>query len=229
MTAGRINQVCMQPLPNHMEAYYYYWFAPGAHGLVNCCYTDCGWGKPLFCKGLWATQPHHHRKAQHEDIDIGASHEQNVQGALHTPHVCLDSKHGYHHTKHRAAICHPTHRNNNTPPEWAHVSGTQNFYSHPSMCHHTAPTKTHTCSDWIQTTPDAKYLPNLFSKMLLHAHHKNYMPIYSQECLHEHLQKKHIVRACRCRHVFCSHQSMVICSLNMLTNINWPLWHAKRW
>ena len=61
----------------------------GTFGLVNCCHTVHGLGKLSNCKNMWAALPHYHHKAQHEGIDIGASHQQSVQIALYTPLYAL--------------------------------------------------------------------------------------------------------------------------------------------
>ena len=62
-------------------------------------------------------------QAQREDIDIRASHEQKVQGALYTPQSAPDSKRGCHHANPRATIRHPT-RSNNTATWMKPVSNT---------------------------------------------------------------------------------------------------------
>ena len=98
--------------------------------------------------------------AQCNNIDIRASHEQkHKEPFAHThthTHSAPDSRHGCHNAKPPTQMHYPPMHSNNNIPMWENpASITQTIYL-PTMCHPNKPTKTHSCTGWEQTTPDAK-------------------------------------------------------------------------
>ena len=149
MTAGRINQVCMQPYPNHTKAYCcYHWFAPGAHGLVNCGYTNSGWEAVELqaSVGCTTTLP---SQAQREDIDI---REQATSRRYKEPctHPSLPRQQAWNSPRKTSSNNAPAHPQQQ---QHDHVNEPCLKYSNcslPAMCRPKAPTKTHTSSDWVK-------------------------------------------------------------------------------
>ena len=183
MTAGRINQVCMQPYPNHTKAYCcYHWFAPGAHGLVNCGYTNSGWEAVELqaSVGCTTTLP---SQAQREDIDI---REQATSRRYKEPctHPSLPRQQAWNSPRKTSSNNAPAHPQQQ---QHDHVNEPCLKYSNcslPAMCRPKAPTKTHTCSDWVKGDTEcqifAVHTPVLNTD---YQHMWNHLPNYPpQDC-----------------------------------------------
>ena len=77
--------------------------------------------------------------AQHENVDIRATHYQKVQQALHSPQYALDSKHGSYHTEPQTPVHPHTCINNNTATRTncCPKNATRHFSSHATLSHQT--------------------------------------------------------------------------------------------
>ena len=119
-----------------------------AHGLVNCGYTNSGWEAVELqaSVGCTTTLP---SQAQREDIDI---REQATSRRYKEPctHPSLPRQQAWnspHKTSSNNAPAHPQQQQHD------HVNEPCLKYSKcslPTMCRPKAPTKTHTCSDWVK-------------------------------------------------------------------------------
>ena len=118
-------------------------------------------GSLTSSKHLWATPPHYHYG---HSVIISTSElatSRSTRSLLHThththTHSAPDSRHGCHNGKPPTQMHYPPMHSNNNIPMWENpASITQTIYL-PTMCHPNKPTKTHSCTGWEQTTPDAK-------------------------------------------------------------------------
>ena len=177
MTAGRINQVYMQPVPKPHKgpALLLLLLLLLLNGHVKCGYTNNGWGccriantcglhHHITITGtIWkistseqATSRKHNDPFAHPNLPLTAgmvATTQNLEQIYTTPHPQQQQ----HHLVEEPCQTYPT----------CHL---------PAMCHPNTPTKTDSCNGWEQMAPDANQSPvnvvaqiNAASKQMPHS------------------------------------------------------------